>query len=238
MPASLPAPAIVRSIVRALAPLADPMRAPPMVAYMRDQFAFLGIATPDRRAATREIVRAARADADEEALVAAARSLWRKREREYQYAAVDLLVACAAKLTPAVLPAVAGFITTHSWWDTVDALAAGVVGPLAMRHPVLRRTLDAWSSDDNLWLRRTAILHQLRYGEATDARRLFAYCVANACDHDFFVRKAIGWALRQYAYTDPQAVRDFLRAEQGRLSPLSLREAGKHLQKPIQGGTR
>lgn len=235
MPATLPAPAIVRSIVRALAPLADPGRARPMAAYMRDRFAFLGIATPDRRAATRSIVKQAKAEADLEALVAAARSLWRKREREFHYAAIDLLVAGEAKLAPSALPAIAGLITTHSWWDTVDPLAAGVVGPLAARHPVLRRTLDAWSADPNLWLRRTAILHQLRYGPATDTRRLFASCVANAGSPDFFVRKAIGWALRQYAYTDPQAVRAFLQAEQGRLSPLSLREAGKHLHKPTRG---
>jgi 3-methyladenine DNA glycosylase AlkD len=92
--------------------------------------------------------------------------------------------------------------------------------------------VDAWSGDDNLWLRRTAILHQLKYGARTDARRLFAYCVANANDSDFFIRKAIGWALRQFAYADRAAVQMFLARERARLSPLSLREAGKHLLLP------
>jgi len=229
MPTPLSASGIVRGAADALAPLADPARAGPMAVYMRDRFAFLGIPTPVRRAATRELIKRARAKADQADLLASAQSLWRKAQREYHYVAVDLLAACEQRLTPHALPVVALLVTTQSWWDTVDGLAAHVVGPLVARHVLLRGMLDAWSSDENLWLRRTAILHQLRYGGRTDARRLFAYCVANADDPDFFIRKAIGWALRQYAYTDPQAVRSFLRAEQERLSPLSLREAGKHL---------
>jgi len=200
-----------------------------MAAYMRDQFVFLGVAMPARRDAIRAIVRDATARADEATLLAAAQALWRKREREYQYVAVDVLAACERVLSPQALPVLATLVTTKSWWDTVDGLAANVVGPLVRRTPGLRRTLDAWSGDDNRWLRRTTLLHQLRYGSATDAKRLFAYCVANAADPDFFVRKAIGWALRQYAYADTPAVRSFLETKRQRLSPLSLREAGKHL---------
>ena len=200
-----------------------------MAAYMRDQFAFLGVAMPARRNAVGAILRDAKARADEATLLAAARALWRKREREYQYVAIDLLAACERALSPRALPVLATLIATKSWWDTVDGLAANVVGPLVRRNPEVLRTLDAWCGDDDPWLRRAVLLHQLRYGSATDAKRLFAYCVANAADPDFFVRKAIGWALRQYAYTDAPAVRSFLEAEQRRLSPLSLREAGKHL---------
>ena len=229
MPEVLSAPALVRAIAAALAPLADPARAQPMAAYMRDRFAFLGVAMPARRNAVQALVRDARSRADEATLLTAAEALWRKREREHQYVAVDMLAACERALSPRALPVLATLVTTKSWWDTVDGLAANVVGPLVRRHPGLRPTLDAWSGDDDMWLRRTALLHQLRYGGATDAKRLFAYCVANAADPDFFVRKAIGWALRQYAYIDAPAVRSFLEAEQQRLSPLSLREAGKHL---------
>jgi 3-methyladenine DNA glycosylase AlkD len=229
MPETLTAAALVRALAAALAPLADPARAQPMSAYMRDRFAFLGIATPARRNAVRFLLRDARSRADEATLWTAAQALWRKREREYQYVAVDMLVGCERALSPRALPMLATLVTTKSWWDTVDGLAANVVGPLVSRNPGLRPTVDAWSGDDNPWLRRTALLHQLRYGSATDAKRLFAYCVANAADPDFFVRKAIGWALRQYAYADAPAARSFLEAEQQRLSPLSLREAGKHL---------
>ena len=89
--------------------------------------------------------------------------------------------------------------------------------------------MDAWSADDNMWLVRTAILHQLHYGAATDAERLFGYCTRQAGHPDFFVRKAIGWALRHYARTDAEAVRGFLAAHRHELSPLSVREAAKHL---------
>jgi 3-methyladenine DNA glycosylase AlkD len=120
-------------------------------------------------------------------------------------------------------------LTTKSWWDTVDPLATRFVGDLAAAHPRLRVDLDAWSTDDNLWLVRTALLYQLHYGPRTDTDRLFGYCSRQAGHPDFFVRKAIGWALRQYARTDPGAVRQFIAQHRDRLSPLSVREAGKHL---------
>jgi 3-methyladenine DNA glycosylase AlkD len=90
--------------------------------------------------------------------------------------------------------------------------------------------MDSWLADDNLWLVRVALLHQLTYTERTDADRLFRYCLAQAGHRDFFVRKAIGWALRQYAWTDPAAVRCFVTAHAAELSPLSVREATKNLQ--------
>jgi 3-methyladenine DNA glycosylase AlkD len=238
-PAARTPAGFVRAISAALAPIADPARVQPMTAYMRDQFAFLGVAAPDRRAATRAAIRSLVAQRNAALLLDSAAALWRKREREFHYTAVDLLVAGEKILEPAALPTVSTFITTQSWWDTVDPLAADVIGPLVARHPTLIRTMDAWSGDDHLWLRRTAILHQLKYGARTDARRLFAYCVANADDPDFFIRKAIGWALRQFAYADRAAVQMFLTKERARLSPLSLREAGKHLPNAGQakGGT-
>src|SRR5262249_25589456 len=131
--------------------------------------------------------------------------------------------------TPTLLPTVAELITTKSWWDTVDTLASDTVGPMVRNHPELLSTMDEWVRDDNLWIARTAILHQLSYKEDTDADRLFRYCLAQAGHRDFFIRKAIGWALRQYAHTNPEAVRAFLAGHGDLLSPLSVREAGKHL---------
>ena len=120
-------------------------------------------------------------------------------------------------------------ITTRSWWDTVDPLATRVVGGLVRRHPELTAEMDAWSVAENLWLVRTAILHQLHYGPDTDTDRLFGYCTRQAGHRDFFVRKAIGWALRQYARTDPAAVSGYVAGNRDGLSPLSVREATKHL---------
>ncbi|WLQ44459.1 DNA alkylation repair protein [Streptomyces laculatispora] len=95
--------------------------------------------------------------------------------------------------------------------------------------PELRKDMDAWIEDDDLWIVRTALLHQLRFKEAADSGRLFGYCLRRAGHPDFFIRKAIGWCLREYAKTDPQAVRGFVDGARGRLSPLSVREATKHL---------
>jgi 3-methyladenine DNA glycosylase AlkD len=131
--------------------------------------------------------------------------------------------------SPALLPTVQELITTKSWWDTVDTLAAHTVGPLVAAYPGLVDTMDAWVTDANMWLVRTAILHQLRYKERTDAERLFRYCTVQASHRDFFVRKAIGWALRDYARTDPEAVRRYVEEHRSILAPLSVREASKHL---------
>jgi 3-methyladenine DNA glycosylase AlkD len=207
---------------------ADPVRAVAMAAYMRDQFPFYGVPAPTlrtvRRAALAGLPKPAEADLSAFATVA-----WQRAEREYQYVAGDYLRAHAAVPGPGFLPVLRTLITTKSWWDTVDALATRVVGGLVRRHPVLLARMDEWSTDENLWLVRTAILFQLHYGEATDTERLFGYCARQAGHRDFFIRKAIGWALRHHARTDADAVRAFL-AEQGdRLAPLSIREAAKHL---------
>ena len=120
-------------------------------------------------------------------------------------------------------------VTTVPWWDTIDLLAAHVVGALVAADPALAAEMDRWSADDDLWLVRTALLHQLRYKERTDTDRLFHYCLRQSGHPDFFVRKAIGWALREYAKTDPGAVRDFLAREGDRFAPLSVREALKNI---------
>src|SRR5262249_17077358 len=154
---------------------------------------------------------------------------WELPEREYQYFAGDLLSRYAARCTPAFLTTAEMLITTKPWWDTVDELAANVVGNIVLRHPEALSTMDNWLAGDHLWLTRTALLHQLRYKERTDTDRLFRYCLARAGHRDFFIRKAIGWALRQYAWADPEPVREFVAAHRERLSPLSVREALKNL---------
>ena len=120
-------------------------------------------------------------------------------------------------------------ITTNSWWDTVDALAVHVVGTMVHRHRELAAVMDRWIDADDFWLARTAILHQLRWKSDTDTSRLFTYALRRAADNEFFIRKAIGWALRVYATTDPDAVRTFVDRHEDTLSALTQREARKHL---------
>lgn len=206
----------------------EPARAAGAAAYMRHQFPFLGITSPRLAQLNRQILAGLPAP-DEADLVTIARACWGRPEREYQYFACAYLRRHVRVASPALLTTVQDLITTKSWWDTVDTLAAHTVGPLVAAHSALVSTMDAWSSDENLWLVRTAILHQLGYKERTDADRLFRYCAGQAGHRDFFVRKAIGWALRQYARTDPAAVRSFVDAHRSVLSPLSVREATRHL---------
>jgi 3-methyladenine DNA glycosylase AlkD len=132
-------------------------------------------------------------------------------------------------LTPAELPRLERLVRSKAWWDTVDALAAHVVGALVARHPELAATMDRWIEDDDIWIARTAILHQLAWKDRTDADRLFAYVDRRCGDRAFFIRKACGWALRQHAAVDPDAVREYVASRGDRLSGLTRREATKHL---------
>jgi len=202
----------------------DPLQAAAMSAYMRNLFPFLGIPTLARRAITREAL-ASLPRPDQADLTGIATVLWVRDEREYQYAACDLLSRCQEVCTADFLPTAGRFITTKSWWDTVDGIASSVVGPLVSRHPDLAAEMDLWIDSDNFWLARSALLYQLRFKGATDAARLFRYCEVRAGDTEFFIRKAIGWALREYSKTAPDAVREFVAHHASELSPLSRREA-------------
>ena len=220
-----------------LVEVADAERAPAMKAYQRDQFPFLGVASKERRAAQKATLGllgqqeketgAVEVAADE--LVAFAEECWRQDEREFQYVGADALRKHQKLLQAHHLPALRGLITTKSWWDTVDSLAVHTVGPVVARHPELSDEMDEWIDDDDIWVARTAILHQLSYKEQTDPDRLFAYADKRATDTEFFIRKALGWALRQYARTDPDAVRSFVASREEQLSGLTKREALKHL---------
>lgn len=219
---------VMDRLSRAFEGARDPDRAGPMAAYLRDQFPFLGIPRPTQQALTREVL-AELGRPTEPDLVAVARACWARPEREYQYFACTWLRRHARGCSADLMDTAWYLIVTKSWWDTVDALAAHLVGPLVARHPRLVSTTDAWLTDADRWLVRAAILHQLTFKEATDAKRLFRYCGAQAGHPDFFVRKAIGWALREYAKTDPAAVRTFVNTHQSRLAGLSAREALKNL---------
>lgn len=220
--------ALVAELVDAFEGARDPARAEPMRRYMRDQFEFLGIPTPVRRALQRPIFATSSA-LTQDGLLDTARTLWCRDEREYQYAACDLLIRFVRRLDATAMPTVEELITSKSWWDTVDALASRVAGPLVLRDRSLDALMDRWIISDDLWLARTAILHQLRWKEATDEARLFGMCLCRAADGDFFIRKAIGWALREYAKTSPDAVRTFVHEHADALSQLSRDEAMKHV---------
>ena len=202
--------------------------AAPMSKYMRDQFEFLGVKSQPRKALSKPFFAAAKTASTDD-LIAFVDACWAEPEREFQYVGCELLRREAKRFEPERLDDLARYVTTGSWWDTVDGLAAWVVGPLVAREPDLVHVMDDWAEDENMWLARSAILHQLGYKGRTDAARLFSYAEALAPHTDFFIRKAIGWSLRQYGRTDPEAVRAFVSDHGDDLSGLTKREALKHL---------
>ncbi|KOT37092.1 DNA alkylation repair protein [Streptomyces caelestis] len=228
VPVSPLADTVLERLTAAYAPAADPERAAAMRAYMKDVAPFLGLATPVRRALSRPVL-AGLPRPDEADCAAVALRCWELPEREYHYFAVDYLRRHVRHCSSGFLPVTRRLVTTVPWWDTVDLLAAHVVGALVAADRSLTAEMDEWIGDGDLWLARTALLHQLRFKERTDAARLFDHCLRLSGHPDFFVRKAIGWCLREYARTDPGAVRDLLSREQGRFAPLSVREALRNI---------
>jgi 3-methyladenine DNA glycosylase AlkD len=216
-------------IEAALRALADAQQAEPMKAYMLDQFEFLGIRAGPRREALKGLMKFT-GSADE--LLALVEALWHLPEREFRYAAIDLLSKHHKRLDVSALPRILQLVQTDPWWDTVDGLAS-VVGDILLRaqssQPDVQRHMDACLVHPHLWVRRVAMLHQLGWREQTDPERLLRYALTLAPEKDFFIRKAIGWALRDHARTQPDAVRDFLVRHADQLSGLTRREAGKHL---------
>jgi 3-methyladenine DNA glycosylase AlkD len=211
----------------------DRKEAAAMKAYMRGQFEFAGIKSPLRVTIVREWL-SGRGDVPAALLDETVRTLWGLPEREYSYVALDLLAKHAKRLDERHLELLETLVVTNSWWDTVDALAASLIGPILLRHPQLAPVhAKIWIASDNMWLQRTALLFQLKYKRNTDTDRLFDYIRRTADSREFFIRKAIGWALREYSKTDAEAVIRFVDLQP--MSPLSKREALKWLDRRASG---
>jgi 3-methyladenine DNA glycosylase AlkD len=209
---------------------ANPADAGAMKKYMRDQFEFLGIKTPARAALMKEFIKEHGLPPLGE-LDTIVRDLWSLPQREFQYTANGLIGRLQKKLEPDFISTLEYLIVTKSWWDTVDSVAGDTVGAHFKRFPKIReKYLKKWRRSDNFWLRRTALLFQLGYKEETDFELLCEIIRENLGSDEFFINKAIGWALRQYAWTNPAPVKKFVKATK-ELSPLSRREALKNIGK-------
>ncbi|MGH8776208.1 MAG: DNA alkylation repair protein [Jiangellaceae bacterium] len=228
-----PSLSLVEDVRAALAAVADPEKSAPMQAYVKSPMPNRGVQKPARVAALRGVFRAHRLT-DRETWESTIRTLWDDAEyREDRYAATDLArhrayTEWATDLRS--LPLYDHLIVTGAWWDHVDEIAIKLLGPLVRAHPKdLARVVRRWSRDPDRWRRRASVICQIGSREATDTGLLAECVLANADDPDFFLRKGIGWALREHAKTDPGWVHAFVAAYRRRLSPLSAREATRNL---------
>ena len=217
----------------ALAAAADPERAPRMQAYMKSAMPYRGITSPDMRAITKRVFAEHPLEGCEQ-WRATVLELWREaRFREERYAAIWLLAHQRHRdcRTPDVLPLYEEMITTGAWWDQVDEIAHHV-GELLRSHPEqVGPLMRAWSADKDLWKRRVSIICQISFKKDTDLGLLYANIEPNLPEKNFFIRKAIGWALRAYAWTDAVEIARYVAANEPRLSGLSRREALKNVNK-------
>lgn len=204
-------------------------KAIPMQNYMKNKFPYLGIKTPERRILLKKFF-------NETGLLKQefkpdfVEALWEMEEREYQNAALDYIGKFTKKLEKRHFGLIEKLIVSKSWWDTVDMLASHAVGAIAEKHPeVIKERIDVWASGNNMWLRRTAILFQLKYKDHTDEELLYRYILLNNESREFFIQKAIGWALREYSKTNHASVKLFI--DSNLLAKLSVREGSKYLNK-------
>lgn len=203
----------------------DPEIAQGASAYMRNQFEFLGIKTPLRRELAIDIVRQSK-DLSERELILLCKELWAQPEREFQYIACDILSRNAKRLSPSYVKREAPwFIKNKSWWDTVDSVRKSIE-IVVSANPELKSEMEKWIVSKNIWMIRSALIHQLTLGNKTDANLLFKFCEIQAQEKEFFVAKGLGWALRSYSYVDPKAVKKFVK-DHPELTPLAKREGLK-----------
>ena len=204
---------------------ADPQVSKDAAAYMRNQFEFLGIKTPLRRELCKDLVNISK-NLSEKEVIALCKELWAQPEREFQYVACDILAKNAKRLSPGYVKRDAKwFITNKSWWDSVDSIRTSVE-IVVTANPELESTMFDWINSKNIWLVRSALIHQLTLGTRTNSERLFELCDLKAEEKEFFVAKALGWALRSYSYVDPKAVKQFVK-DHPELTPLAKREGLK-----------
>ena len=227
---------VLATIRAALEEKADAERGAGAQAYMKSSVPSLGVRVPEVRRLTKAAAAAHPFESPEQ-LRATVLELWRDAKvREERYAAIDLTGVKIAAKDLAMLPVYEEIIRTGAWWDLVDGVAHRILDLLRTHRPELERVLRRWSEDPDLWIRRSAIIAQLGAKTATDPELLAAVIEPNLADREFFIRKAIGWALREYSKTDPAWVRQFVERHEAALSPLSRREALRNLPQQDQAG--
>ena len=198
-----------------------------MSAYMKEHFVYYGVKSVLRKELMKTAINKKNKPKKKDAYKLAV-LLWNDKHRELQYVAMEILEWYKKETEEKDIKFIEKIITNKSWWDTVDFVAAHLVGNYFSMYPKMRKSVcNKWSDSNNMWLQRSIILSQLKYKAKTDSEFLFYYCNKHREDKEFFIRKAIGWALREYSKTNPKAVKSFVKSTN--LSNLSVKEATKYL---------
>lgn len=197
-----------------------------MSKYMLNKFEYIGIKTPERREIFKNFFKEYKNE--EKIDWEFVNNCWENKYREFQYVAADYLKNMKDKLTIDDIPKLKQFILKKSWWDTIDNLDM-TIGALALKDSNVNKILLEWSLDENIWLRRIAIDHQLLRKEKTNTELLEKILKNNLGQTEFFINKAIGWALRDYSKTNPKWVKNFIEKNKEKMAKLSIKEASKYL---------
>ena len=197
-----------------------------MSKYMLNKFEYIGIKTPERRKIFKNFFKEYKNE--EKIDWEFVNKCWENKYREFQYIAADYLKNMKDKLTRDDIPKLKQLILKKSWWDTIDNLDM-TIGALALKDSNVNKILLEWSIDENIWLRRIAIDHQLLRKEKTNTELLEKVLENNLGQAEFFINKSIGWALRDYSKTNPEWVKNFIEKNKEKMAKLSIREASKYL---------
>lgn len=218
----------ITDIKQACSQNADSVNAAAMAAYMKNNFLFVGLKTEVRRKLQKEVWTQHKKEVQRNARDIALQ-LYAMPQREYHYCAIEILIKeLDKKFISEDIELIEYLLTTHSWWDSVDTAAKYLLGGYLKQYPEnTARVIKQFSGSENMWLNRSAIIFQLGYKKDTDVKLLFSLCEKHGASKEFFIQKAIGWALREYAKTDPVAIKDFVKTAP--LKPLSIRESLKNL---------
>lgn len=218
---------IIADLLLAYESNANRTKAFEMKAYMRNRYEFFGLPMPLRRKIALTFMKQLLAIKDDhfEEII---RTLWNHPNREVHYFAMEYAFKAKKMWTKDSIQIFEWMITTNSWWDTVDYIASNLIGNFFTKYPdLIKPTIQRWNNSDNFWLHRVTLIFQLKYGAKTDADLLFRQCKKYANSEEFFIRKAIGWALRQYSKFNPKDVSKFIQSN--KLSTLSVKEGSKYI---------
>jgi 3-methyladenine DNA glycosylase AlkD len=206
----------------------NPENAFVMAKYMKNNFPFFGIKTEERRRIFKEIWKENKNEVSANAR-AIVLELYSKKEREFHYCAIEILIKeLKGNYIKDDILLIEKILVNNSWWDSVDTISKYILGEYLLEFPLeTKNVIELFSESENIWLNRSAILFQLGYKQKTNADFLFSECLKQAHSKEFFIQKAIGWALREYAKTNPETVKNFVL--NNNLKPLSTKEALKNI---------